>query len=205
MVCDKLIENEKYSFICKRCLCSAEPAPESPELLNRLYRNFKAEDVVLSELYALYSSLEIDETKIMKAVYNLKYHSIPMIGCELGLELGELLKYEGATDFTAILPLPLHPARKRERGYNQADFIADGLSKALNIPNDTKILKRKNYTLSQTQLKSDERKTNVKNVKTNVKIVESNNDIIEPSDEIIEPTIDTEVPAEDPTDDTPIV
>ena len=48
-------------------------------------------------------------------------------------------------------------------------------------------------------------KTNVKNVKTNVKIVESNNDIIEPSDEIIEPTIDTEVPAEDPTDDTPIV
>jgi ComF family protein len=41
-----------------------------------------------------------------------------------------------------IIPIPLHPGRKRERGFNQASVIARGLSRILSIPVDEKQLYR---------------------------------------------------------------
>jgi competence protein ComFC len=46
----------------------------------------------------------------------------------------------------AIVPLPLHPARKRERGFNQADLIASRLSREFSIQLDRRSLLRTRYT-----------------------------------------------------------
>ena len=51
--------------------------------------------------------------------------------------------------------------KKIERGYNQADYIAKGLSKNLKIKYSSKIVKRIKNTLSQTKLSSIERKSNM--------------------------------------------
>lgn len=62
-----------------------------------------------------------------------------------------------------IIPVPLHPRRLRERGYNQSLEIALHLSKALDIPIDNRLCQRTRYTAPQTGLAAKERKRNVKN------------------------------------------
>ena len=60
-----------------------------------------------------------------------------------------------------IIPIPIHHLKKAERGYNQSDYLAKGLSKSLNIPYSINSIKRIKYTESQTKLKMKERALNV--------------------------------------------
>ena len=62
-----------------------------------------------------------------------------------------------------IIPIPIHHLKKAERGYNQSDYLAKGLSKSLSIPYSGKSIKRIKYTDSQTKLKMKERALNVSN------------------------------------------
>lgn len=61
-----------------------------------------------------------------------------------------------------ILPVPLHPERLRERGFNQSLELARHLGKTLNIPVDTKSCERIKATLPQSGLGKKERKKNVR-------------------------------------------
>lgn len=80
--------------------------------------------------------------------------------------LGRLLVAAAASDLTAeqwdiIVPVPLHPARERERGFNQAARLATLLARATGIPVDTTLLVRKKYTHTQTTLNRRERTRNM--------------------------------------------
>ena len=46
--------------------------------------------------------------------------------------------------YSAIVPVPLHSAKKRERGFNQAEIISKAISKELNVPVQT-LVKRNKY------------------------------------------------------------
>ncbi len=61
-----------------------------------------------------------------------------------------------------IVPVPLHPARKRERRYNQSEILAEEVSKITGIET-LNILKRTKNTKTQTELSPTERRKNVKN------------------------------------------
>ena len=63
----------------------------------------------------------------------------------------------------AILPVPLHPKRRRERGYNQAELIAKALGRLTGIPVESELLLRVVHTQPQKQLNAQERKNNLKN------------------------------------------
>jgi len=65
-------------------------------------------------------------------------------------------------EFDLIVPIPLHPTRLRERGYNQSALIADMLAEELNIPVDKRNLQRVRHTPNQARLSQKERWTNVK-------------------------------------------
>jgi ComF family protein len=64
--------------------------------------------------------------------------------------------------FDVIVPVPLHPARQRERGFNQASLLADLLSAHTSIPCSPQ-LKRIRYTTTQTALDRSERMENLHN------------------------------------------
>jgi competence protein ComFC len=57
----------------------------------------------------------------------------------------------------AVVPVPLHTDRKRERGYNQAELIARPLAKRLGIELDTHILRRTQPRPPQLLLSRSER------------------------------------------------
>ncbi|MCF6276261.1 MAG: ComF family protein [Candidatus Magasanikbacteria bacterium] len=63
-------------------------------------------------------------------------------------------------EIDAIVPVPLHPRRFAERGFNQAEIIAQSLSKVLEKP-VVNLLKRKRYTKQQAKLKKHKRIKNV--------------------------------------------
>jgi len=64
--------------------------------------------------------------------------------------------------FDVIVPVPLHPARQRERGFNQATLLAELLSAHASIP-CRPLLKRIRYTTTQTALDRSERTENLHN------------------------------------------
>src|SRR5213592_1360268 len=61
-----------------------------------------------------------------------------------------------------IVPVPLHPARQRERGFNQASLLAELLSAHTSIPSKP-LLERIRYTTTQTALDRTERMENLHN------------------------------------------
>ena len=60
-----------------------------------------------------------------------------------------------------LVPVPLHPRRRRERGFNQSELIALSLSRCWNIPVASHALRRVRYTRSQASLAATERASNL--------------------------------------------
>lgn len=64
--------------------------------------------------------------------------------------------------FDIVVPVPLHPARKRERGFNQAELLAEALSARANL-SMRNALERTRYTTTQTAFDRTERMENLHN------------------------------------------
>jgi ComF family protein len=61
-----------------------------------------------------------------------------------------------------VVPVPLHPARERERGFNQAALLARRVARGLGVPLDVRALRRVRATRAQTDLSGAERRANVR-------------------------------------------
>jgi competence protein ComFC len=66
-----------------------------------------------------------------------------------------------AAGYDLLVPVPLHPVKRREREFNQAERLARRLSRAMKIPVRTDLVHRQHPTLSQTRLTRMERADNV--------------------------------------------
>lgn len=97
---------------------------------------------------------------IRELIHMLKYSGRQDIGLHLGRRLGELFG-EHFRDIDGILPVPLHPARKRERGYNQSAVIAAGLAEVLDLEIFDSLIRRRKNTKSQTRLDAAQRRDNI--------------------------------------------
>ena len=62
----------------------------------------------------------------------------------------------------ALIPVPLHPGRLRERGFNQALELSRPIAARLNIPLATNLCRRVRATPNQTQLPANKRRSNVR-------------------------------------------
>jgi ComF family protein len=97
-----------------------------------------------------------------KMIYDLKYHDRPDIGEDMGrLMANEMQLAHFFDDIDALLPVPLSRKRLRQRGYNQSEQLAVGISDITHLPVVTKALRRKHFMKSQTQLSRHERQENV--------------------------------------------
>ncbi len=116
------------------------------------------EDLYLSRVLSLWKFDELAQ----KLIHYLKYKNHWKIGRILAVQMVQLLGDNEIIKATEIIiPVPLHKARKRERGYNQSDIIAQNISVLTNKPVMKNILKRVINTKSQTKLSAMERKKNV--------------------------------------------
>ena len=104
-------------------------------------------------------------SRIRNLIHNLKYKGIKDIGYELGRIYGLSLKSSGFTnDIDLIIPVPLHPSKKRIRGFNQSDCISTGIADVSGLPVDTNSLIRATVSATQTKRSRYERWTNVEGI-----------------------------------------
>lgn len=102
-------------------------------------------------------------------LHKLKYHRLTGVGEDLGSILGNTLKKEGIlesfnTQITLILPVPLHKKRRKIRGFNQAFFIAKGVSDILGYDIVEKdVIERVKNTKTQTGFSLGKRRENIAN------------------------------------------
>ena len=107
-------------------------------------------------------SLWVHKGAVPWSIYQFKYHNRRIYG---SFYAEELFRLYGKTirdwGIDVIVPVPLHPKRKRMRGYNQSEIIAKHLGKLMNLPVETKWVKRVRYTKPQKVLDDIERRKNL--------------------------------------------
>jgi ComF family protein len=153
--CNKKLSVEEKP-VCADCLSSILIADDQ-RLKNEYARNFVSTNII-KEFYSRYV-FETDKT-LQHVIHALKYQKQFKLGIFLGEILAEGIKMKD-WQIDVIIPVPIHHLKKAERGYNQSDYLAKGLSKSLNIPYSGKAIKRIKYTVSQTGLNMNERALNV--------------------------------------------
>lgn len=97
-------------------------------------------------------------------IHDLKFNRKLAIARLLGELMAQELKKRIRTPPQMIIPVPLHPTRLRERGYNQATELARPIARELNIPIDYRLCQRQRATAIQSDLPASERLRNVKGV-----------------------------------------
>lgn len=85
-------------------------------------------------------------------IHALKYRGEQEIGTLFAqLYSKELETIQLKEKFDQIIPVPLHPKRLRERGYNQIDTFGKTVAEALSIPFNKTLLKRNQYSKTQSK------------------------------------------------------
>ena len=95
-------------------------------------------------------------------IYQLKYKDHPEIGPLMGRMVATELKRDDFFDgIDVIIPVPLTKERLRQRGYNQSEEIAKGVSEITGLPINKDVVKRMVFKGSQTRRSRWDRQENV--------------------------------------------
>lgn len=159
--CDgSLVKGEK--IICTRCMLDLPKSNYHLERDNPFYRKFSGR-IPVKFVMTLFKFVK--RGKVQHLLHALKYKNQPEIGIQLGRVYGADLLQENYKDqFDVIVPVPLHPSKRRKRGYNQSEEFGKGLSEILEIPCTEKFLKRTKATTTQTRKTKLSRWENVSEV-----------------------------------------
>jgi competence protein ComFC len=102
------------------------------------------------------------EGAIGEALRELKYNAAVWIARDLSALLLACVRAEySEIKFDHVSAVPLHPARRRERGFNQSALLAAALARRMRLPFKEKTVRRIRSTTSQTGLTAPQRAANV--------------------------------------------
>jgi ComF family protein len=126
---------EVGSFLCSNCcgklprflppICPKCGKPQTSGILCPSCRQSQ------TQIDGIRSPYRFDEV-VRKAIHQLKYQNLKAISLCLAELLADYLQ-SNPLPGEAIIPVPLHPRRLRERGYNQSALLAQGLGKLTNL------------------------------------------------------------------------
>ena len=149
----------------ERCLCplcreTLIPIPKDDPLVLELERRLCGDGIfdACSVLYRFKKG-----SVLQTLLHELKYGGKTGVGEGLGRALGELLLPGTGEEGSLLIPIPLHPVRRRERGYNQSELLCRGIAVATRGRVERSLVRRVRNTSTQTSLGVGERTENVRN------------------------------------------
>ena len=145
-VCEADIE--AAALLCRSCWAAIEPRSPHPPA--------EAGGRAFEKVVALGPFTGV----LQQAIYALKFRNQVRLGRALGERMGQCLA-EQLAPVDCLVPVPLHPARLRERGFNQSAEIAAGLGAALGVPVCPQLVRRRRNTRQQALLSAEERRANL--------------------------------------------
>ncbi len=153
---------QQEEVICTRCLF------DMPKTNFHLEKNNPVSMLFWGRIKIEYATAFFTFSKgsrFQKLIHKLKYKKQKQIGIELGKQLGlQLNKSEFFNDIDFIVPVPLHLKKRRIRGYNQSELIAEGVASATGKSTEFTNLYRAVHSDSQTKKNKLERWENVNNI-----------------------------------------
>lgn len=159
--CGKRLHQQE-DLLCLVCEYTLPKTNYHEEPDNPVARHFWGR-VMLQNAAALY--LFNKGERVQRLIHQLKYKGWKEIGIKIGQIYGRMLSDTPAfKNIELIVPVPLHPDKKKKRGYNQSDYFAIGLSEAMQIPWSDTALQRSAYTESQTKKARFARWENVESI-----------------------------------------
>lgn len=97
-----------------------------------------------------------------RLIYKMKYEGRRDVAVYMGHHAAKALQPKGFfDDVDVIVPVPITRMRRFQRGFNQSELFARGLSEVTSIPVDTTSLIRRRFARSQTRLSGEQRQENV--------------------------------------------
>jgi len=162
------------SGLCAACLV-AIPQPASPQcrICGTPFATAGAGDHVCgaclkrpplfrrARAVATYDAAATQGGPLNRLLHEFKYQRDVSLAPTLATLLGQRLPFE-LGDYDRIVPVPLHPARLRWRGFNQALLLARRLERTIRPRVDPFALQRPRSTPPQVGLDHDERQRNVR-------------------------------------------
>lgn len=175
-----LLDNVFCLFYPRTCFACGDPLPQCKEIVcttchyelpNTNFVNIPDNEFVkrlwgrvpIHHASAMYYFVKGGLTQSL--IHQLKYNGQQKVGIKLGEWFGEMLKQSPYyTDIAGIIPVPLHPAKLRLRGYNQSAVFAEGIANTTQLACWDDVLMRTTFTESQTRKNVNQRIQNVSNV-----------------------------------------
>lgn len=158
VVCGKL-----GAWFCEKCARLIEPLPEPRcshcgRPLNHpgMCRRCQGEQSWLLSI----DSCSAHRQPIRRVIHALKYEGMAVLSEPLSEVMASTWRARQIR-CDRLIPVPLHPARKRERGYNQSALLARSLGRRLDLPVDERSLVRVRNTPAQVGLTRQERRENM--------------------------------------------
>ena len=142
----RLMQSEQH--LCINCLLDLPRTHYEREPNNLLMQHLMEwPEVIRATAYFYYYK----EGKYSSLIHHLKYYDHPEVGTYLGRLAATELKASGFFDgIDLIIPVPLSKKKQRQRGYNQCDYIARGISEITGIIICTDCIERSINTDTQT-------------------------------------------------------
>jgi ComF family protein len=97
-------------------------------------------------------------------LHEIKYRENRDLAVWMGKMYAQELRRSGMPPTDCIIPVPLHRRKQKQRGYNQSEAFAEGISANLSILVNTRSLLRKTNTQTQTRKSRWDRWKNVQDV-----------------------------------------
>ena len=171
-ICQDFLKDngQEKDLICQYCLDDF-PEITSPvcPVCGKTFESISAEDhwceacLRKPPFYDTLSAPYAYEDGIMEAIHLFKYGGKIHLAKSLGPLLAEFaLERIGIDENLLMMPVPLHPKKLRQRGFNQSLLLARAVKPFLKTELDFLSLRRIRYTQPQTGLKNKERRKNIK-------------------------------------------
>jgi ComF family protein len=104
----------------------------------------------------------LKDSPVQEMLHRIKYHGHYQAAYDLGRSYGPELKAQpGFVGVEGVVPVPLHPRREHQRGFNQSAWFGRGLAESLNVPIWEQHLVRSRHTGTQTAMGRQERQRNI--------------------------------------------
>lgn len=146
-------------YICLKCWDGFDRVAPTETIIQTIEEKFLA-DKAIDKIDSVF--LFEQDPRVRMAIHLLKYGGAEKIGRRLGLCVAKkIVDDEKLSMSETIAPVPLHAARKRERGYNQSELIANEIGVVLRIRHEPNLLRRIRQTQTQTLFDAEGRKRNI--------------------------------------------
>lgn len=144
LLCERPVDQNRLHQLCRRCAgqlqqCQREPSQQ------------RTKNLLIWGYY---------QDSLRRLLHQLKYQNQPTIAKILGQLLAQTWQQQRLPKMV-VVPIPLHPSKLAQRGYNQAELIARSFCQFTGLPCHPPMLRRTKATDAQHGLSRIQRHTNL--------------------------------------------